>query len=266
MSSLANSRPAIFFPALIATLSSPTSMMQLVMRTSLHELGSIASVFAACSGARMVTPAINTSSAIVRHEMKFGRILQGDAGDFQMLDARQNNQIRARQRVAGFLATRGLGRNPPFGARTVNRSLTGDFDVRQILAADEGRERAFFRAIENVAPSHIGRQKISRLIRRLERRPCVEAQRGFGPQRERPAQINSRRKLHRAATGAATVVQGFLNGGSVGCLAVAFCAKLADIKYFCPVSGVERNGKKRKTRAEAMIKRMGRESALICPR
>ena len=55
MSSLANSRPTTLWLDLMATLSSPTSMWHRVIRTFLHELGSMASVLGERGGARMVT-------------------------------------------------------------------------------------------------------------------------------------------------------------------------------------------------------------------
>ena len=60
MSSQANSRPGIFLPDLMATLSSPTSIRHRVIVTRRLTLGSIASVFAAPSGARIITPSIST--------------------------------------------------------------------------------------------------------------------------------------------------------------------------------------------------------------
>ena len=72
MSSLANSRPATLWLDLMATLSSPTSMRHRVIRTFLHELGSIASVLGERGGAMMVTFETTTPSHSVGTKWNLG--------------------------------------------------------------------------------------------------------------------------------------------------------------------------------------------------
>ena len=62
MSSQANSRPFAFLPDLMAMLSSPQSIVQPVIVTRRHMLGSMPSVLGDRSGARIVMPLTVTPS------------------------------------------------------------------------------------------------------------------------------------------------------------------------------------------------------------
>ena len=164
--------------------------------------------------------------AIRRDKMKLRRVLQRDVFQPQIFGLFNHNQIWPGQSVAGFDLPRLFRLTPPDGTIAVNHAAAGDRHVRQVFPADERNELAAAPGLKPVAGLF---HKIHLVRARLQCGSRLQFHRRFGMQRQRPAQISSRREKHRAA-GIRAAIQRLLNRCRVKSQPIAFGAKVAHVE------------------------------------